>query len=349
MHGKGIYTWKDGRKYEGEYVNDKKHGNGVYTWADGRKYDGQWAYGKQHGRGKYVTDNGSSKFGIWENGKRIKWLEEGEEYIPSQLNVNSNDPNNLQKKDEKALNHQQSLIKDDQAAIQQPKEAQNEPNPLNKDKTDTVNYASTNPIEQNKPEITPIEGGFQDNAKGDKASPASPVKQVKVQSGNYEGVSQYQSDGQQGYIQNSSDKAGGSDTISPSLKGDQLPQKIVKEKVQEADGAKKDTEGDQSQIQQTEGISEQYNAQDIPKAKGESLYQESKNVLQGNDAGKTLIPTQQYSQNGEKPLVDKLTTESVGGQGTIPETKQVVQKEQTAGEKVGENGSSISNGEQKSA
>ena len=28
MHGKGIYIWKDGRKYEGEYVNDKKHGFG---------------------------------------------------------------------------------------------------------------------------------------------------------------------------------------------------------------------------------------------------------------------------------------------------------------------------------
>lgn len=25
MHGKGLYTWKDGRRYEGEYHNDKKH------------------------------------------------------------------------------------------------------------------------------------------------------------------------------------------------------------------------------------------------------------------------------------------------------------------------------------
>lgn len=25
MHGKGTYIWKDGRKYEGEYQNDKKH------------------------------------------------------------------------------------------------------------------------------------------------------------------------------------------------------------------------------------------------------------------------------------------------------------------------------------
>ena len=32
MHGKGIITWADGRKYEGEYKNDKKHGYGVFTW-----------------------------------------------------------------------------------------------------------------------------------------------------------------------------------------------------------------------------------------------------------------------------------------------------------------------------
>ena len=46
MHGKGVYTWKDGRKYEGEYKNDKKDGHGVYCWADGKKYDGNWTDGK---------------------------------------------------------------------------------------------------------------------------------------------------------------------------------------------------------------------------------------------------------------------------------------------------------------
>jgi hypothetical protein len=30
MHGKGLYTWKDGRMYQGEYLNDKKHGFGEY-------------------------------------------------------------------------------------------------------------------------------------------------------------------------------------------------------------------------------------------------------------------------------------------------------------------------------
>jgi len=24
MHGRGIFVWSDGRKYEGEYINDKK-------------------------------------------------------------------------------------------------------------------------------------------------------------------------------------------------------------------------------------------------------------------------------------------------------------------------------------
>jgi len=33
MHGKGIFTWKDGRKYEGDYFEDKKHGFGVFIWV----------------------------------------------------------------------------------------------------------------------------------------------------------------------------------------------------------------------------------------------------------------------------------------------------------------------------
>lgn len=79
MHGQGVYVWKDGRKYEGEYLNDKKHGFGVYTWADGRKYEGNWANGKQHGQGKYILPDNTVKVGLWENGKRIRWQDEEEE------------------------------------------------------------------------------------------------------------------------------------------------------------------------------------------------------------------------------------------------------------------------------
>ena len=75
MHGRGSYIWADGRKYEGEYVNDKKDGYGVYTWADGRKYQGFWANGKQDGIGKYISNDGSVKWGVWEDGKRQKWID----------------------------------------------------------------------------------------------------------------------------------------------------------------------------------------------------------------------------------------------------------------------------------
>ena len=45
MHGKGIFSWKDGRKYTGEYVNDKKEGVGIFEWPDGRRYEGEWKKG----------------------------------------------------------------------------------------------------------------------------------------------------------------------------------------------------------------------------------------------------------------------------------------------------------------
>lgn len=32
MEGKGLYKWKDGRSYDGEFKNDKKHGFGIFTW-----------------------------------------------------------------------------------------------------------------------------------------------------------------------------------------------------------------------------------------------------------------------------------------------------------------------------
>lgn len=46
MHGKGEFTWPDGRKYVGGYNDDKKEGFGVFTWPDGREYSGYWLKGK---------------------------------------------------------------------------------------------------------------------------------------------------------------------------------------------------------------------------------------------------------------------------------------------------------------
>ena len=65
MDGTGVFTWSDGRKYEGEYVDDKKEGHGVFTWPDGRQYDGSWKNGKQHGFGIYHSSRGEIKRGEW--------------------------------------------------------------------------------------------------------------------------------------------------------------------------------------------------------------------------------------------------------------------------------------------
>jgi hypothetical protein len=42
-----VYTWSDGRKYEGEWKNNKMHGKGTFTWSDGRKYVGEYIEDKK--------------------------------------------------------------------------------------------------------------------------------------------------------------------------------------------------------------------------------------------------------------------------------------------------------------
>ena len=77
MNGHGTYTWPDGRRYEGDYLMDKKHGKGKYTWASGKWYDGSWNEGQQHGDGVFSNpETGDTKRGRWENGKRAEWYQD---------------------------------------------------------------------------------------------------------------------------------------------------------------------------------------------------------------------------------------------------------------------------------
>lgn len=46
----------------------------MFTWPDGRKYDGNWKNGKQHGKGTYHSMKGEVKNGLWNEGKRDRWL-----------------------------------------------------------------------------------------------------------------------------------------------------------------------------------------------------------------------------------------------------------------------------------
>ena len=71
MEGNGKLMWRDGKMYEGNFVNDKREGQGTFSWADGRKYIGEWKAGKQHGVGTYISKEGVERQGEWANGRKI--------------------------------------------------------------------------------------------------------------------------------------------------------------------------------------------------------------------------------------------------------------------------------------
>ena len=45
----GIYEWSDGRKFEGQWKNNKMEGYGIFTWPDGRRYEGEYIDDKKEG------------------------------------------------------------------------------------------------------------------------------------------------------------------------------------------------------------------------------------------------------------------------------------------------------------
>ena len=49
MHGKGTYFYRNGRKYEGQWVAGYKQGHGVFTWPNGDSYEGDFHLDKCNG------------------------------------------------------------------------------------------------------------------------------------------------------------------------------------------------------------------------------------------------------------------------------------------------------------
>lgn len=72
MEGKGIYTWLDGKRYQGNYKKGVKCGYGEMKWPNGKKFQGEWKDGKQNGRGALYDNKGECVFdGDWKNGKPV--------------------------------------------------------------------------------------------------------------------------------------------------------------------------------------------------------------------------------------------------------------------------------------
>eukprot|EP01031_Cornospumella_fuschlensis_P024824 gene24824-29998_t len=84
LNGKGVYTWTNGDKYEGEWKDDGRVGEGVMTWANGNKYEGDYNNGKKHGKGVFTEANGDKYEGEWKDdlmhGKGVFTWGNGDKY-----------------------------------------------------------------------------------------------------------------------------------------------------------------------------------------------------------------------------------------------------------------------------
>lgn len=86
-HGRGLYTWRNGERYGGEYREGLRHGQGIMNflkaryegswlndqmegwgiyWNEGNRYEGNFKNGKQSGYGTMHFSNGDMYRGSWE-------------------------------------------------------------------------------------------------------------------------------------------------------------------------------------------------------------------------------------------------------------------------------------------
>ncbi|MFO0000445.1 MAG: phosphatidylinositol-4-phosphate 5-kinase, partial [bacterium] len=67
---KGIYFYKNGDTYIGDWRDDKFHGHGYYIFAKGERYEGELVQGYKQGYGEYHYLNGNSYKGQWREDKK---------------------------------------------------------------------------------------------------------------------------------------------------------------------------------------------------------------------------------------------------------------------------------------
>src|SRR3954468_21107818 len=68
--GRGVKTWPNGDRYEGDFVEDRKEGVGAYSYgrgpSTGESYEGEWLADRRHGYGEYRWPTGDVYRGPWE-------------------------------------------------------------------------------------------------------------------------------------------------------------------------------------------------------------------------------------------------------------------------------------------
>jgi hypothetical protein len=70
-NGRGVYAFRSGAVYAGEFRDGEIHGTGVCHYSDGRQYRGQWRHRQPDGQGTMVFPDGSQRAGRWERGQPV--------------------------------------------------------------------------------------------------------------------------------------------------------------------------------------------------------------------------------------------------------------------------------------
>ncbi len=88
LHGKGVFIYKNGDKYEGTFRGGLKDGKGTYTTPDGTTYIGEYLYGQIYGKGVLTTPSGDTYSGNNIDGKLDGKLDGKIIYFNSEKNGN---------------------------------------------------------------------------------------------------------------------------------------------------------------------------------------------------------------------------------------------------------------------
>lgn len=70
VNRRGIYTFRDGSKYVGEFKADKFNGRGEFTYPNGNKYVGEFKDDDLNGLGEFTYANGGKFVGEFKNNRR---------------------------------------------------------------------------------------------------------------------------------------------------------------------------------------------------------------------------------------------------------------------------------------
>ena len=85
LHGKGTFTWSDGKKYVGDFKEGTNEGKGTFYWPDGDKYVGDFKKGKSDGKGTYTWSDGKKYVGDFKenlrSGKGTMTWPDGKKYV----------------------------------------------------------------------------------------------------------------------------------------------------------------------------------------------------------------------------------------------------------------------------